>query len=179
MAPFQDSLSAAVDNGLETVASLYESYLVCAHRLISLNIKATRQLLDSNLAEMRDLLKLRDLPGLCELESDLARQRTQRAVDYAVSFNELIAASQQEFAALLTRGAGTAADASGRPATSPMAACIEALVDAATRSRDAMLTVARLDAPEPAKTPPSPRRRKPAAARAKPQASSKPDTPGE
>jgi len=136
----------APEDNLDALAAVYESALVCADRLISLNIKATQVVLEGNLAEARALMTLRDMPGVVEAQSDTAQRRIQQAVDYAVSFNEVIAENQKELGELLKNQAEGLAQAQGSSvASGPMLAVdmVKTMLDAATRSRDHMLDMAK------------------------------------
>ena len=144
MFSLQDYLAGSGQGNLDALSSLYENAFVCAHRVISLNIKATQSLMEGNLAEVKALIDSRDAPSLYQAQSDMAHKLIQQAVGYAVGFQEVVAENQQKLSNLsAATGDGGTPAAPGASVAPLMIDVVSGLLDTAARSRDAMMEMAR------------------------------------
>ena len=126
------------------LTALYENALVCAHRVIDLNLKATQSLMEGNLSEVKALLTARDPASLCQAQSEMAQRLIEQAVGYAVGFQEVVAENQQKLSNLSeVVGEDGTPLAPGAGATPLMISVVSGLLDTAARSRDAMMEMAR------------------------------------
>ena len=142
MFSLNDYLAGAGQGKLDALSSLYENAFICAHRVIALNLKATQSLMEGNLSEVKALLDSKDAASLYQAQSDMARKLIQQAVGYALSFQEVVAENQRKLSNLseLTGEDG----APPAPGAAPlMINVVNGLLDTATRSRDAMMEMAR------------------------------------
>lgn len=144
MFSLNDYLAGAGQGKLDALSSLYENAFICAHRVIALNLKATQSLMEGNLSEVRALLEAKDAASLYEAQSDMARKLIQQAVGYAVGFQEVVAENQQKLSNLteVVGDDGTPL-VPGASAAPLMIDVVSGLLDAAARSRDAMMEMAR------------------------------------
>ena len=141
MFSLNDYLAGAGQGKFDALSSLYENAFICAHRVIALNLKATQSLMEGNLSEVKALLDSRDAASLYQAQSEMAHKLIQQAVGYALSFQEVVAENQRKLSNLseLTGEDG----APPAPATPLMIDVVSGLLDTATRSRDAMMEMAR------------------------------------
>jgi len=144
MFSLNDYLAGAGQGKFDALSSLYENAFICAHRVIALNLKATQSLMEGNLSEVRALLEAKDAASLYEAQSDMARKLIQQAVGYAVGFQEVVAENQQKLSNLteVVGDDGTPL-VPGASAAPLMIDVVSGLLDAAARSRDAMMEMAR------------------------------------
>lgn len=144
MFSLNDYLAGAGQGKLDALSSFYENAFICAHRVIALNLKATQSLMEGNLSEVRALLEAKDAASLYEAQSDMARKLIQQAVGYAVGFQEVVAENQQKLSNLteVVGDDGTPL-VPGASAAPLMIDVVSGLLDAAARSRDAMMEMAR------------------------------------
>ena len=125
------------------LAALYENALVCAHRVIDLNLKATQSLMEGNLSEVKALLTARDPASLCQAQSEMAHKLIEQAVGYALSFQEVVAENQRKLSHI-AQAAGPDGEPLAPGAGAPlMIDVVSGLLDTATRSRDMMMDMAR------------------------------------
>lgn len=152
MFTLQQLLAPRGQDNIKTLQALYEGSFVCAQRLISLNLKATRSIMESNVSGIKAMMAAQGVPALCATQSEMAHQLIQQAVGYAIDFNEVIAENQQGLSGVLDAGSGSppptgAPVAEKTPTTAPgtkvMIDVMKAMLDAATASRDTMLEMAR------------------------------------
>ncbi|MBN8283195.1 phasin family protein [Zoogloea sp.] len=152
MFTLQQLLAPRGQDNIKTLQALYEGSFVCAQRLISLNLKATRSIMESNVSGIKAMMAAQGVPALCATQSEMAHQLIQQAVGYAIDFNEVIAENQQGLSGVLDAGSGSP-QPSGAPVvektpttaagTRVMIDVMKAMLDAATASRDTMLEMAR------------------------------------
>jgi phasin family protein len=152
MFTLQQLLAPRGQDNIKTLQALYEGSFVCAQRLISLNLKATRSIMESNVSGIKAMMAAQGVPALCATQSEMAHQLIQQAVGYAIDFNEVIAENQQGLSGVLDAGSGSPPP-NGAPVTekTPTTAAgtkvmidvMKAMLDAATASRDSMLEMAR------------------------------------
>ena len=151
MFTLQQLLAPRGQDNIKTLQALYEGSFVCAQRLISLNLKATRSIMESNVSGIKAMMAAQGVPALCTTQSEMAHQLIQQAVGYAIDFNEVIAENQQGLSGVLDAGSGSpptgAPVAKKTPTTAAgtkmMIDVMKAMLDAATASRDTMLEMAR------------------------------------
>lgn len=147
---------------LNSVLSLYQGAFICAQRLVSLNLKATQSLMEGNLSTLQTLAKARDLNAWQEAQRAMTERLIGQIVGYAGDFNEVVAENQQELAGLLNikPNASTRQPGTAEPGPVPfltagplmMSEVVRSMLDAAVKSRDAMLDMAlQVDASTPKK----------------------------
>ena len=143
--------SSGKDN-IDALRTLYEGTFVCAQRLISLNLRATQSIMESNVSGIKAMMGAQGVPGFCETQSEIAHKLIQQTVGYAVDFNEVIAENQNELSGLLKARAGALAQAitdRSTPETpaatdgTMMVDVVRTMLEAATSSRNYMLDMAR------------------------------------
>ncbi|MBS0357290.1 MAG: phasin family protein [Proteobacteria bacterium] len=128
--------------------SFCQGSLVCAQRLVSLNLKAAQSLMEGNLETVQTLARARDLQSWNEAQLALTKHVIDQVIGYAGDFNEVVAANQHEMAELLYLNADTPAKTQATPplalAAGPafVGEMFRTLLDAAVKSRDAMLDMA-------------------------------------
>ncbi|MDD3352190.1 phasin family protein [Zoogloea sp.] len=150
MIPLNPLLASSGQDALDTLSTLCQGSLICAQRLISLNLRVAQTLMAGNVAGTDALLRAPDMTTIYDTQSRLSHQLMQQAVGYAVDFNEVVAENQQELADLLkartdslTRAlSGQGVEQSAASATL-MAGVVRSMLDSATQARDSMLEVAR------------------------------------
>lgn len=148
MFPLQNFYAPTGAGRLNDLMSFYQGTLVCAQRLVSLNLKAAQSLMEGNLETVQTLAKARDLQSWTEAQIALTDHFIKQVIGYAGDFNEVVAANQHEMAELLNIGSDTPGTT---PTTPPSMLAVgpaivgevfQTMLDAAVRSRDAMLDVA-------------------------------------
>lgn len=169
MNPIRNPLEAGPGASLEAMLSLSRSALNCAERLIGLNMKASRSILEDNLSSMNLLLGSRDVPDLFGKQTELAQTLIHKVVAYARGVNEVVALNREDLSAVLVGGAApSGADATpAQPATTGEKAVIDAVIamlDTASAARDNMIEVANqvsasIEATPPAAAAPARKRR--------------------
>ena len=129
---------------LDSISRLYRSAFVCANRLVALNLKATRSILDSNLSGMNAMLGAVGTPDLFGRPSAFAQDFMQQALGYARGFNEVIAQNQADLAELIQvqardLGGDSVAPA---PAFGAVGEILNALMSSASSARDQLFASA-------------------------------------
>lgn len=128
--------------------SFCQGSLVCAQRLVSLNLKAAQSLMEGNLETVQTLARARDLQSWNAAQAALTEHFIDQVIGYAGDFNEVVAANQHEMAELLSRHAGKPGTTHTPPPSMLSAGpaivgeMFWTLLDAAVKSRDAMLDMA-------------------------------------
>jgi len=152
MLTLQQLLDSSGKDNIDALRTLYEGTFVCAQRLISLNLRATQSIMESNVSGIKAMMTARGVPSFCETQSEIAHKLIQQTVGYAVDFNEVIAENQNELSGLLKARAGALAQAvTGQTTPEAYAAAggtmmvdvVRTMLDAATDSRNYMLEIAR------------------------------------
>ena len=167
MKPIRNPLEAGPGASLEAMLSMSRSALNCAERLISLNMKASRSILEDNLSSMNLLLGSRDVPDLFGKQTELAQTLIHKVVAYARGVNEVVALNREDLSAVLVGGAAAADASPAQPATTGEKAVIDAVIamlDTASAARDSMIEVANqvsesIEATPPAAAAPARKRR--------------------
>lgn len=152
MLTLQQLLDSSGKDNVDALRTLYEGTFVCAQRLISLNLRATQSIMESNVSSIKAMMTAQGVPGFCETQSEIAHKLIQQTVGYAVDFNEVIAENQNELSGLLKARSGALAQAITSQATpeayaaaggTMMVDLVRTMLDAATDSRNYMLEMAR------------------------------------
>ncbi len=152
MLTLQQLLDSSGKDNIDALRTLYEGTFVCAQRLISLNLRATQSIMESNVSGIKAIMTAQGVPGFCETQSEIAHKLIQQTVGYAVDFNEVIAENQNELSGLLKARSGALAQAFTSQTTSEayaaaggtmMVDVVRTMLDAATDSRNYMLEMAR------------------------------------
>lgn len=131
---------------LNDLMSFYQGTFVCAQRLISLNLKAAQSLMEGNLETVQTLARARDLQSWNEAQATLTEHFIDQVISYAGDFNEVVAANQHELAELLNlHAAKPQATPSSMLTAGPaiIDGMVRSMLDAAIKSRDAMLDMAK------------------------------------
>ena len=152
MLTLQQLLDSSGKDNVDALRTLYEGTFVCAQRLISLNLRATQSIMESNVSSIKAMMTTQGVPGFCETQSEIAHKLIQQTVGYAVDFNEVIAENQNELSGLLKARSGALTQAITSQATpeayaaaggTMMVDVVRTMLDAATDSRNYMLEMAR------------------------------------
>lgn len=152
MLTLQQLLDSSGKDNVDALRTLYEGTFVCAQRLISLNLRATQSIMESNVSSIKAMMTAQGVQGFCETQSEIAHKLIQQTVGYAVDFNEVIAENQNELSGLLKARSGALAQAITSQATpeayaaaggTMMVDVVRTMLDAATDSRNYMLEMAR------------------------------------
>lgn len=152
MLTLQQLLDSSGKDNIDALRTLYEGTFVCAQRLISLNLRATQSIMESNVSGIKAMMTAQGVPGFCETQSEIAHKLIQQTVGYAVDFNEVIAENQNELSGLLKARSGalaqaltsqTAPEAYAAAGGTMMVDVVRTMLDAATDSRNYMLEMAR------------------------------------
>ncbi|MBL0282489.1 MAG: TIGR01841 family phasin [Zoogloea sp.] len=176
MFTLQQLLATPGKDKLDAVSSIYRSAFFCAQRLIHLNIKATQSIMDGNMSAIDALMKARDAGAWCATQTVMTQRLVDQIVGFAGGFNEVVAENQQELTRLIkaqTDGLGLVeggSDSSQHAGPAVMIDVVKSMLDAALKSRNSMLDMARLvdgsrnvtpvaEAP-PKKTPRAPAKRR-------------------
>jgi len=128
--------------------SFCQGSLVCAQRLVSLNLKAAQSLMEGNLETVQTLARARDPQSWNEAQLALTKHVIDQVIGYAGDFNEVVAANQHEMAELLNLNADTPGTTPALPPSmlgagpAIVGEMFRTLLDAAVKSRDAMLDIA-------------------------------------
>ena len=172
MNPIRNPLAAGSDAGLEAILSLSRSALSCAERLIALNMKASRSVLEDNLSSLNLLMASRDMSDLFAKQTELAETLIHKVVAYARGVNEVVALNREDMSRVLVGDPAAPANLNpALPATAGEKAVIDAVIammDTASTARDTMIEVANqvsetivaVQTPEPAATAPAPARKR-------------------
>lgn len=148
MFPLQNFYAPSGAGRLNDLMSFYQGTFVCAQRLITLNLKAAQSLMEGNLETVQTLARTHDLQSWSEAQVALTEHFIDQVISYAGDFNEVVAANQHEMAELLNHPA----DKPGTPQALPpsllgagpaiFGEMFQTMLDAAVKSRDAMLDMA-------------------------------------
>ena len=176
MFTLQQLLATPGKDKLDAVSSIYRSAFFCAQRLIHLNIKATQSIMDGNMSAIDALMKARDAGAWCATQTVMTQRLVDQIVGFAGGFNEVVAENQQELTRLIkaqTDSLGLVeggSESSLHAGPAVMIDVVKSMLDAALKSRNSMLDMARLvdgsrnvtpvaEAP-PKKTPRAPAKRR-------------------
>ncbi len=176
MFTLQQLLATPGKDKLDAVSSIYRSAFFCAQRLIHLNIKATQSIMDGNMSAIDALTKARDAGAWYATQTVMMQRLVDQIVGYAGDFNEVVAENQQELTRLIkaqTDNLGLVeggSESSLHAGPAVMIDVVKSMLDAALKSRNSMLDMARLvdgsrnvtpvaEAP-PKKTPRAPAKRR-------------------
>ncbi|MBS0349052.1 MAG: phasin family protein [Proteobacteria bacterium] len=149
MFPLQNFYTPTGTARLNDLMSFYQGSFVCAQRLVSLNLKAAQSLMEGNLETVQTLARARDLQSWNKAQVALTEHFIDQVIGYAGDFNEVVAANQHELAELLNLHS----DKPGKTPTAPPSMLtagpaivdqmVRSMLDAAIKSRDAMLDMAK------------------------------------
>jgi phasin family protein len=178
MNPIRNPLEAGSGASLEAMLSISRSALDCAERLIALNMRASRSVLEDNLSSLNLLMGSRDMPDLFGKQTELAETLIHKVVAYARGVNEVVALNREDLSRVLVGGTVASPDVAppdvapvpALPATAGEKAVIDtviAMIDTASTARDNMIEVANqvsetivaAQTPEPAPAAPARKRR--------------------
>lgn len=173
MNPIRNPLEAGSGASLEAMLSISRSALNCAERLISLNMRASRSVLEDNLSSLNLLMGSRDMSDLFGKQTELAETLIHKVVAYARGVNEVVALNREDLSRVLVAGTAASPDVPpvpALPATAGEKAVIDAviaMIDTASTARDSMIEVANqvsetivaAQTPEPAPAAPARKRR--------------------
>lgn len=149
MFPLQNFYAPAGASRLNDLMSFYQSTFVCAQRLVSLNLKAAQSLMAGNLETVQTLARARDLQSWSEAQVALTEHFIEQVIGYAGDFNEVVAANQHEMVEMLNLGANKPGETQAAPPSMLTAGpaivdeMVRSMLDAAIKSRDAMLDMAK------------------------------------
>lgn len=125
------------------LSRLYQSAFVCARRLVSLNIKATRSILENNMSGVSALIGAAGSPDLLERQTELAEGFMQQALGYARDFNEVIAQNQADLVQLIQAQASEPMQGGLQPPViGAMSEILTALMGSASSARDQLIASA-------------------------------------